>query len=105
LDILPKFQFNTGVYYRNILFENNLNLKTGISFTYNHYTRQPEFNYYNLFSPNVALLNFEVAGEIQKKAMLYFRWENLTGENYFIVPFYPMPGRSIRFGVAWNFLN
>jgi outer membrane cobalamin receptor len=50
-------------------------------------------------------IDFTLAGEIQKSAIAYFAWENLLGENYYIVPYYPMPGRSIRFGIAWEIFN
>ena len=50
-------------------------------------------------------LDFTLAGEIQKIAIVYFTWQNLFDNNYYITPYYPMPSRSIRFGVAWKMFN
>jgi hypothetical protein len=104
-DILPKFQIVTGVYYKDILFETNLDLKAGINTRFTNYRQYPGVNYFGLFTQNTFVVNFEVQGEIQKTAILYFSWENLLNTKYMIVPFYPMPQRNIRFGVAWKFLN
>jgi len=104
-DILPRFQMNTGIYYKDILFDSNLDLKTGITTRFTNYKRQSAMYNYNLFKQNIFTVNFELSGEIQKTAILYFAWENLLNTTYYIVPFYPMPQRIIRFGVSWNFLN
>lgn len=104
-DILPRFQVSTGFYYKDVLFDSNLDLKTGINTRFTSYRREPGRYYYNLFKQNVFTVNFELEGEIQKTAILYFAWENLFNTKYFIIPFYPMPQQIIRFGVSWNFLN
>jgi outer membrane cobalamin receptor len=50
-------------------------------------------------------VDFTLAGEIKKAAIVYFTWENLFDETYYIVPYYPMFRRGIRFGVAWELFN
>jgi len=102
---VPEFQTQTGIYYTSKLFNDNLDLKTGFVF-YNTGKN-------NLFTsehgvtevPSSNKLDFTLAGEIQKTAIIYFLWQNLLGNNYYITPYYPMPSRSIRFGVAWEMFN
>jgi hypothetical protein len=50
-------------------------------------------------------LDFTLAGEIKGAAIFYFIWENLLGNQYYITPYYPMPERNIRFGLAWELFN
>jgi outer membrane cobalamin receptor len=50
-------------------------------------------------------LDFTAAGEIQKVAIVYFSWENLFDNSYYIIPYYPMFRRGIRFGLAWELFN
>jgi hypothetical protein len=100
-----EFQFRGGIFYKNDLFDSSLKLKTGFNVYY--------FGRYNFFVNNFqsieinpsSRIDFTIAGEIQKSAIAYFAWENLLDENYYIVPYYPMPATSIRFGVAWEILN
>lgn len=105
LSSVPKYTYRGGVYYRDILFSGNLNLKTGIVFYYNG-ERRSKINYSSL--PIVSSNNrfdFTLTGEIQKVAIVYLTWENLFNNQYFIVPYYPMPSRNIRFGIAWELFN
>jgi hypothetical protein len=92
-----KMYFNGGIFYKNILFDQNLDLKTGFV-----------INYYDFVSDNFKSslqVDFTLAGIIQKVAIVYFSWENLFEKKYFIVPYYPMRERGIRFGLAWELLN
>lgn len=120
----PDFTLSGGLYYKDILFEDALDLKTGLSyFLYgNRYMSKYDFqsslsyrHIYNntgsivplsneMFSPDFRL-DFFAAGTIQKLATLYFTAENILGTQYYIVPYYPMPGLTIRFGVSWEFFN
>lgn len=92
-----RLHFNTGIFYKDILFNENLDLKTGFV-----------FKYYDFESSNYTSANqidFTVSGIIQKTAIVYFSWENLLDNEYFIVPYYPMRERGIRFGLAWELFN
>ncbi|MEO8230776.1 MAG: hypothetical protein ABI638_00720, partial [Ignavibacteriota bacterium] len=102
---VPNFQTQTGLYFKDILFNNNLDLKTGFVFYYtgknNVFTNENGL----IEVPSSNKLDFTLAGEIQKTAIVYFLWQNLLGNDYYITPYYPMPSRSIRFGVAWEMFN
>jgi len=50
-------------------------------------------------------IDFFLAGTIQEDATVYFVWENLVGENYFQVAYYPQRARGIRLGVTWKLFN
>ncbi|MDO8548801.1 MAG: hypothetical protein Q7S39_01435 [Ignavibacteria bacterium] len=92
-----KMHVHGGIFYKDILFNRNLDLKTG--FVLKYYDFESE----NLGS--IYQIDFTVAGIIQQVAIVYFSWENLFGEQYFIVPYYPMRERGIRFGLAWELFN
>ena len=49
--------------------------------------------------------DFSAAGEIREVAIVYFAWENLFNNQYFITPYYPMRERNIRFGLAWELFD
>ena len=55
--------------------------------------------------PSSYKVDFTLVGEIQKVAIVYFTFENLLDNKYYITPYYPMPERNFRFGVAWELLN
>lgn len=105
LNGVPDFQTQTGLYYTSILFNNNLDLKTGFVFHYtgnnNVLTREQGVTEV----PSSYKLDFTLAGEIQNVAIVYFLWQNLLGNDYYLTPYYPMPGRNIRFGFAWELFN
>jgi outer membrane cobalamin receptor len=104
--ILPKWQFVGGIYVNELFFGNNLNLKAGFKFHYTGEIKSSE--YWWLSNSNVDptnKLDFTLAGEIKKVAIFYFIWENLFGNQYYITPYYPMPERNIRFGLAWELFN
>jgi outer membrane cobalamin receptor len=102
---IPEFISRTGIYFKDYLFNDNLDLKAGFIFTYfgdqNYNSVSTQINKV----PAVSRLDFSLAGEIQKAAIVYFIWENLFDKKYYLTPYYPMPFRNIRFGVAWEFLN
>ncbi len=100
LYLFPKINFTGSVYYRNILFNNNLNLKTGFTYSFMG-KRNSSFGEIN----SNWNLDFTLAGEIQKVAMVYFTWENLFDNTYYIIPYYPMFRRGIRFGISWELFN
>lgn len=105
LSSVPDFQTQTGLYFKSKLFNDNLDLKTGFLFYYvgknNVYTNEHGF----LEVPSSYKLDFTLAGEIQKTAIVYFLWQNLFENEYYLTPYYPMPTRNIRFGIAWELFN
>lgn len=102
---VPQFQTQAGLYYKDILFNSNLDLKTGFVFYYTG--KNNVFTYENgqIEVNSSVKLDFTLVGEIQKTAIVYFTWQNLLGNNYYITPYYPMPSRSLRFGIAWELFN
>ncbi|MBL1213944.1 MAG: hypothetical protein HND52_11355 [Ignavibacteriae bacterium] len=125
LNAVPEFNFKGGIYYVDSLFNNNLDLKTGFSFTllgkrnsfiYDFETSRQIFYQYTSSTQSFSLINNEVlgtdyqidfflAGTIQEAATVYFVWENLLGENYFQVAYYPQRARGIRLGVTWTLFD
>lgn len=112
--ILPIFNSKAGITFRSILFDDALDLKTTLSYSYRTASVATEYNFFTnrvLLTPRLddvpasGQLDFAVAGTIQKFATLYFSWENLLGSKYYLSPYYPVLPRNIRFGISWEFLN
>ncbi|MBT8379146.1 MAG: TonB-dependent receptor plug domain-containing protein [Ignavibacteria bacterium] len=103
---LPELHINAGFYINGKFFDDNLDLKTGFEFFYwgkiNSYT---ESRLGVVIVDPTNKLDFTLAGEIRGAAIFYFIWENLLGNQYYITPYYPMPERNIRFGLAWELFN
>lgn len=103
---LPDWQFIGGVYVNDMFFNDNLDLKAGFKF---YYTGEINSSVRWWWGSTVVeptnKLDFNLAGEIQKVAIFYFQWENLFGNEYYITPYYPMPVRNIKFGIAWELFN
>ena len=53
----------------------------------------------------IGILARAIARRIQDKATFYFTFENLLGNQYFIIPVYPMHPRGVRIGLSWDFIN
>ena len=110
-NLMPSLNFMSGIYYKDILFRNNLNLKTGFIFYYaGKQNLLPVYSkgvlgYFNNEVAPSWTVDFTLAGEIRKVAIVYFTWENLFNKEYFITPFYPMFSRGIRFGLGWELFN
>lgn len=119
---LPDFTSNGGIYYVDTLFNSNLKLKAGINywlignrgyqfinFETSEITRYVRTNS-SIIPPYVDVkpsvqFDFFLAGKIQDAATIYFVFENLLNERYYIVPYFPKQERGIRLGVSWEFLD
>ena len=108
--IIPEWQFVGGLYVNDLFFDDNLDLKAGFKFYYTggfsagYYLNNGEIQSEGGVKPTNKL-DFTLAGEIKKVAIVYFIWENLFGNQYYITPYYPMPERNVRFGLAWELFN
>ncbi|HEX2866153.1 MAG TPA: putative porin [Ignavibacteriales bacterium] len=121
---LPEYTFNGGMYYRDTLFNANLHLKTGFTFeaagsqkfyTYDFEKSLSAYNFVAAGSSSIYTVNetvspftrldFVLIGEIQRRAILYFTFENILNKSYYVVPYYPVPSQGIRLGFSWEFLN
>jgi hypothetical protein len=49
-------------------------------------------------------VDFQVWAKIGS-ATAFLMWENLPGFAFIRAPIFPMPPRSIRFGISWEILN
>ncbi len=72
--------------------------------TYNWQTRLYSYTQTTLSRSSWAVLDAVLVGKIGS-AILSLTWENLTDENYYIVPFYPMQDRQLRISLSWEFLD
>lgn len=104
LDV-PEINFRGGVYFKGMAFNSNLDIKTGFVFNYTGQQIITDQQFFNLIVDPSFKIDFTLAGQIQKVATVYFTWENLFDNNYFITPYYPMPNRNIRFGLSWELFN
>ncbi|MEJ5261271.1 MAG: putative porin [Ignavibacterium sp.] len=104
LNGLPEWNSRTGLYFNDYLFNDNLDLKAGFVLTYIGKQNYLLFNN-NIEVPAVTRIDFTVAGEIRKAAIVYFVLENILDKKYYLTPYYPMPERNFRFGIAWEFLD
>lgn len=103
---LPEWQFVGGLYINDLFFNTNLDLKAGLKFYYKGKT-DLAFDYWGSVGSvePTNKLDFNLAGEIKKVAIFYFQWENLFNNLYYTTPYYPMPERNIKFGLAWELFN
>jgi len=103
---VPELQFVGGVFLNGFFFDDNLFLKAGVQF---YYTGTNNV-YSNVWKEIITVepsnkIDITVAGEIKGVAIVYFGWENLFSNQYFITPYYPMLERNIRFGLSWELFN
>jgi outer membrane cobalamin receptor len=112
LQTFPKFSGSGGIFYRNKLVNEKLELKTGFrgrfSLSYVGAAFNPEMSAYiqNTGTPlgTTASADFFLIGHIGD-AYIHFIWENLANTTFYGTPYYPGGERAIRFGISWEFLN
>jgi hypothetical protein len=108
----PELTMNGSVYYRGLLAKGNLDLKVGVrGWFVAEQTGMKPYDELGLWIPS-SLLSFGPSGTMDffavgkiGSAYVHLIWENLTGNQYLLVPVYPMYERNIRFGLSWEFLN
>jgi hypothetical protein len=106
---VPDYKSRSGLYISDSLFSSNLNLKGGFVFNYIGRIKYPSPS--TLFAeigPEINpsyTLDFTLAGRIRNAATVYFTWENLLDNKYYLIPWYPALGRNLRFGIAWDLFN
>jgi len=111
--LVPSLILNWKVEYRDTLFNSSLRLRTGFEAKFSSKQAFAQYDFYEPYVyydtlktvPASFTLDFYLSGEIQRSAMIYFSWENLFGNTYYVTPYYPMPWRGIRFGIMWQFAN
>lgn len=113
---LPLFSSYTSFYFEKILFKNALTSQYGTDIRYctlyyadaympatGQFYLQDEkkignYPYIDIF------MNFKI-----QKFKFFFKLEHVnagfTKRTYYTVPHYPMPGRTFKFGITWNFFD
>jgi len=108
----PKLFASGQLYFRGKLIDEHLELKIGVKGKY--FTEQYGEEYYpesaiytehltRQFGP-YGSIDFFAIGKIGD-AYIHVIWENLTNQNYYLTPVYPMTDRTLRFGISWTFLD
>jgi hypothetical protein len=112
MDEPPRGYARGGVYYRNSLLNDALELQAGVR-------GQVRGRYYGatvlsrdllpMTNTSTQLgaassLDLILIGHIGD-TYIHVLWENVTNVQYFTTPFTPALGRRFRFGVSWEFLN
>jgi len=116
--------FSTGIYYSDILFNNNLDIKTGLKVNYSGLTSYSIYNFnydiqIDFFKNSNNLIqkfndenlkknfifDFITIASIQKTAKVYFTIENLFDTNYYNFPYFPLSGRTMKIGINWELFN
>jgi hypothetical protein len=124
---IPRFYGSFGIFFHDKLFRGALDLKVGFAgFAFSDFSasmRSSErqlifyFNLYQRTGTNYVdnNLQFGVQGALGRvdfqvwakigSATAFLMWENLPGFAFIRAPIFPMPPRSIRFGISWEILN
>jgi len=113
LTLYPALYLDGSVYYKNVLANGKLELKIGFRGRYvSEQTGEGPLDESGFFVPYTLLNSFGPSGTADffligklGNAYLHLIWENLSGNQYLLTPFYPMYDRNIRFGVSWEFWN
>lgn len=121
---LPEYSLRGAIFFQDTLFESNLFLRTGFQgfntgmqdfYQYDFETNLRAENFVSrpVYLPPVEQkrisshwqVDFVLAAEIRRRAVIYFIYENLFGTQYFTVPYFTNMGSGIRVGASWEFLN
>jgi outer membrane cobalamin receptor len=110
--LMPDVIFAGEASYRDLFFNDKLEAKFGVRSRF--YNRQhgmqfdPQTLSYNQYkadyigrSTTLDLFMILKIGD----AHLSLYWENILNARYVLAPIYPMPGRHIRLGVNWVFID
>ena len=112
LSIYPEWSGTGGLYFWESLFDDHLELKTGVQ------TRVQSSSTGEVFNPaslayvlndgerigSFATVGFFLIGKIGD-AYVHLMWENLPEIQAYATPYYPLLDRTFRFGLRWEFLN
>ncbi|HEY6193028.1 MAG TPA: TonB-dependent receptor [Bacteroidota bacterium] len=109
----PLWTGSGGIYFWDTLFGGHLNLKVGVRGSFFSAYEGRGFDDLAMTDvPTGAPFPIDPSGKGDffliahlGNAYVHFVWENLTNRQYIMRVFYPMPDRSIRFGVSWDFMN
>jgi hypothetical protein len=109
----PVWNVRGGIYYRDNLFRNHLEIKAGIQATAFSSYRSNEFNeqvidflpsdaFYNIGSNSIFdLVILAHIGDAYFHVIL----DNILNTHLVMNNFYPLHDRRLRFGISWEFLD
>lgn len=109
----PRWTAAAGLYYRNKILGEKLDLKSGLRGRYFTGYSSDEFNFeageylpsgYGFEIPPTGVLDLVILAHLGK-AYIHLIWDNVLNKKYIMNSFYPMPERQMRFGVSWEFLD
>ena len=109
---LPDWRVECGIYFFDKVVGNHLELKAGLKGTLTAGFPGESFDERRLVytagtdAPigQAGTLDLVLIGHMGD-ATIHLIWENLLNRRYVTTGFYPMPGRALRFGVTWDFLD
>ncbi|MCX8010158.1 MAG: putative porin [Ignavibacteria bacterium] len=119
----PRYKINLGIYFKDRLFNNSLDLTAGLRFNYFtsyyglgfagekiYYVNSKiiegvEKNYSQIKIPSNYRLDVFASGIIKESATVYIAIENITNNKFYLEPYYPINDIGLRFGIAWEFLD
>lgn len=114
---LPLFITSQSLFYEKKLFKNALLAQLGFDARYNtsYYADRyipalrQFFVQYSEKTEVYPVIDFFFNFKI-KTAILFFKVEHLNrnlfiDNEYFMVPYYPVPGRALKFGISWRFFD
>jgi outer membrane receptor protein involved in Fe transport len=115
--LFPEWRGDGSVYFRGKLANGNLDLKAGVRGKFYSAFDGEQFSaadavliaaaggtIVNRPIGNAGTVDIFVVAHIGD-AYIHVMWENLTNSAYMLTPFYPMYGRTLRFGVSWEFVD
>ncbi|MFH0989039.1 MAG: putative porin [bacterium] len=110
--LIPRYRVRGELTYSEIFFNGALDGKIGIRglaiSKHQSYAFLPHFDFYaalpSLTMNPLSTFDLFAAAKLGD-AYLTFVMENPLNINTMVTPYYPMPGRTIRFGVNWKFLD
>jgi outer membrane cobalamin receptor len=110
---LPRWSCTGGLYFRDKILNNHLDLKFGLRGRYFSNYLAEEYNFETgEYLPSgfgypikpTGVLDLVILAHLGQ-AYIHLIWDNVLNRKYIMNAFYPMPERQMRFGVSWEFLE
>jgi hypothetical protein len=113
---VPTLALYSSIYFKDVFFKNALGFRVGVDVSYyssyNGYGYMPATGVFYL-QDEKKIGNYPLFGIFAdlkiKTANIFIKLDHLNaglGErNYYGAYHYPLPGRSIKFGINWDFVN
>ncbi|MEQ8624079.1 MAG: putative porin [Vicingaceae bacterium] len=115
---LPSIFSYHSLFYENNLINNALGLQLGVDLnfigTYGGYEYAPSLTQFHLSSNSTSLGNIAQVDvflnlRINKAARLFVKMENILEKSFseesYRIHGYPIPGKSLKFGLSWRMIN